>query len=164
MSNFCNIYAVYHAIIKLMEKYKTELRRFYFRIKHDYLSFDNVVFFVAIAACVFFTYDSLSAASRNWELAQKLATRRRERDLLQLEVDTMEVENIYYRSAEYQELSARAKQNKLLDGEHLVYLPENSDTARKKYDQDLVEDSEKQEQPSNVSQWLSFLFGFNSNT
>lgn len=145
-----------------MEKYKTKLRRFYFRIKHDYLSFDNIVFFIAIAACVFFTYDSLSATSRNWELSQKLTTRRREFALLDLEVKTMELENEYYRSAEYQELSARAKQNKLLDGEHLVYLPENSEAARKKYDQKAEEEAETPT-PSNFSQWMSFLFGLNAN-
>ncbi len=146
-----------------MENLKTKLRRFYFRIKHDYLSFDNIVFFVAIAACFFFTYDSLSATSRNWELSQKLSTRKRELALLQLEVETMELENAYYRSAEYQELSARAKQNKLLEGEKLVYLPENSEAARKKYDEKSEEPVETPA-PSNFSQWMSFLFGLNANT
>lgn len=146
-----------------MEKLKTKFRRFYFRIKHDYLSFDNIVFFVAIAACFFFTYDSLSATSRNWELSQKLATRKRELALLQLEVETMELENAYYRSPEYQELSARAKQNKLLEGEHLVYLPENSEAAVKKYDEKPAE-ADETPAPSNFSQWMSFLFGLNANT
>ena len=144
-----------------MEKYKTKLRRAYFRLKHDYLSFDNVVFFVAIAACFFWTYSSLSATSRNWELSQKLSARKRELALLQLEVEAMEVENIYYRSAEYQELSARAKQNKLLEGEHLVYLPENSEAARNKYDK--ITSADPIAEPSNFSQWMSFLFGFNAN-
>lgn len=139
-----------------MEKYKTKLRRFYFRIKHDYFSLDNVIFFVAIAACFFWTYSSLSATSRNWELSQKLATRQRELDLLRLEVDTMELENAYYRSDEYKELSARAKQNKQLDGEHLVYLPENSEAALAK-NQTPVEEAPTPE-PSNFSQWMSFLF------
>ena len=141
-----------------MENFKTRLRRFYFRIKHDYLSFDNVIFFVAIAACFFWTYSSLSATSRNWELSQKLEARKKERDLLQYEVDVMEIENIYYRSAEYQELSARAKQNKLLDGEHLVYLPENSEEAKNRDKADPVETAPTEE-PSNFSQWMSFLLG-----
>ncbi len=146
-----------------MENLKTKLRRFYFRIKHDYLSFDNIVFFAAIAACFFFTYDSLSATSRNWELSQKLSTRKRELALLQLEVETMELENAYYRSAEYQELSARAKQNKLLEGENLVYLPENSEAAKRKYDE-KPEETVEMPAPSNFSQWMSFLFGLNANT
>lgn len=145
-----------------MEKFKTRLRRLYFRIKHDYLSFDNIVFVVAITACFFWTYSSLSATSRNWELSQKLAARKRELALLELEIETMELENAYYRSAEYQELSARAKQNKLLEGEHLVYLPENSEAARSKYGQVSTEVASTSG-PSNVSQWMSFLFGLNAN-
>lgn len=145
-----------------MENFKTRLRRLYFRIKHDYLSFDNIVFVVAITACFFWTYSSLSATSRNWELSQKLAARKRELALLELEIETMELENAYYRSAEYQELSARAKQNKLLEGEHLVYLPENSKAARSKYGQVSTEVASTSE-PSNVSQWMSFLFGLNAN-
>ena len=31
-----------------MSNLKRELRRLYFRLKHDYFSFDNLVFFVAI--------------------------------------------------------------------------------------------------------------------
>lgn len=141
-----------------MEKIKTKLRRFYFRIKHDYLSFDNVVFFIAIVTCFIWTYSSLSAMSRNWELSQKIAARKRELALLEYEVEVMEIENAYYKSTEYQELSARSKQNKILDGEKLVYLPENSETARKKYDAETNDDSATVE-PSNFSQWMSFLFG-----
>ena len=140
-----------------MEKFKTKLRRFYFRIKHDYLSFDNVIFFIAILACIAWTYSSLSATSRNWELSQKLAAKNMELSLIKYEVDNLELENDYYRSAEYQELSARAKQNKMLEGEHLVYLPVNSETALTKYD--TTDDSAESVAPSNVSQWMSFLFG-----
>ncbi|MBR5389207.1 hypothetical protein IK146_01460 [Candidatus Saccharibacteria bacterium] len=141
-----------------MKTIKTRLRRLYFRVKHDYLSFDNIIFFVAIIACFFWTYSSLSATAKNWELSQKLATRRREEKLLELEVASLKLENEYYRSAEYQELSARAKSNKMFDGEHLVYLPENSEAARKKYNETAKEETVSSG-PSNVSQWMSFLFG-----
>ncbi len=140
-----------------MEKIKTSIRRFYFRIKHDYLSFDNIVFFVAIITCFLWTYSSISATSRNWELSQRIAAKRKELEILRLETEIMESENAYYRSAEYQELSARAKQNKLFEGEKLVYLPENSEAARKKYDKNTEEDKQVAE-PSKFSQWMSFLF------
>ena len=146
------------AIINLsMNGLKTKIRRLYFRLKHDYFSFDNVVFVVAIVMCFFWTYSSISAMSRNWELSQKIATKRRELQILQYEVDILKLENDYYRSAEYQELSARAKQNKILEGEHLVYLPENSESAKTKYK--TTSDSEIAAEPSNFSQWMSFLFG-----
>ena len=140
-----------------MQSLRTKLRRFYFRLKHDYFSFDNIVFFVAIIMCFFWTYSSIDAMSRNWELSQQLATKRRELALLQLEVDTMELENLYYSSPEYQELSARIHKNKLLDGETLIYLPENSEEAKNKYKTSsaVAEIAE----PSNFSKWMSFLFG-----
>jgi len=69
----------------------------------------------------------------------------------------MELENAYYRSDEYAELSARAKLNKQLDGENLVYLPENSETAKNKYKTDDSETAASE--PSNFSGWMSFLFG-----
>ena len=140
-----------------MQKLKTRLRRFYYRIKHDYFSFDNVVFFIAVILCLFWTYSSISAMSRNWELSQKITTKRRELELLHLEIETVELENDYYRSAEYQELSARAKEDKKLEGENLVYLPENSETAKNKYKSSP--ENETAAEPSNFSQWMSFLFG-----
>lgn len=140
-----------------MEKIKTRLRRFYFRIKHDYLSFDNIIFFVAIIACFFWTYSSLSATARNWELSQQLTVRKKELELLSLEVETQEVENEYYRTDEYKELAARSKLNKMFEGEHLVYLPENSETAKNKYKTE--KDDTEPAEPSNLSQWFSFLFG-----
>ena len=140
-----------------MQKLKTRLRRFYYRIKHDYFSFDNVVFFIAVILCLFWTYSSISAMSRNWELSQKITTKRRELELLRLEIETIELENDYYRSAEYQELSARAKEDKKLEGENLVYLPENSETAKNKYKSSP--ENETAAEPSNFSQWMSFLFG-----
>lgn len=140
-----------------MNKLKTSLRRLFYRLKHDYLSLDNIIFFVAILLCLFWTYSSIVAMSRNWELAQKIATKKREKDLLELEVATIELENEYYKSVEYQELSARAKEDKKLEGENLVYLPENSETAKNKYK--IAANETENEEPTNFSQWMSFLFG-----
>ena len=144
-----------------MQSLKTKIRRFYFRLKHDYFSFDNIVFFVAIFACIFWTYSSLTATARNWELSQKLTERKRELARLSLEVETLELENQYYASDEFKELSARLKQNKELDGEHLVYLSENSPEALARDQKASASETEGEvpETPSNVSQWMSFLFG-----
>ncbi len=140
-----------------MQKLKTYFRRFCFYIKHNYFSIDNIFFVVAILFCISWTYSSISAMSRNWELSQKIATRKKELTLLQLEVETYELENEFYRSEEYQELSARSKQDKKAEGENLVYLPENSEVAKNKYKETTT--SEENAEPSNFSQWMSFLFG-----
>lgn len=95
--------------------------------------------------------------SRNWELEQRLVARRYELTLEQLEIDSIELENKYLASEEYQELMARARQNKKLEGETLIYLPDNSDYAKHKHEE--VKTEEIVEEPSNFEQWFTFLFG-----
>lgn len=139
-----------------MEKIKTSFRRIGYRIKR-WFSGDRTIFSFAVIVCLVWTWSAISAMNRNWQLEQRLESRRKELTLLQLEIGSLELENQYYASEEYQELAARDKQNKILDGESLVYLPENSDYARHKHDVKVVEVVE--DEPSNYEQWLSFLFG-----
>lgn len=96
------------------------------------------------------------AMSRNWELEQRIAERRLERERLELEVENLILEQEYYRTAEYQELVARAKQGKMLEGETMVALPANSEAALRKYEDDGVVEVEER---SNLEQWWDFLFG-----
>ena len=140
-----------------MENIKTKFRRLGYRFKR-WLNQDRMIFLVAIAMCLIWTWGAISAMTRNWELEQRLVSRRQELTLLQLEIDSLELENRYYASEEYQELTARAKQNKLNAGESLVYLPENSNYARHKYD-DADTKNVTSEEPSNFEQWFSFIFG-----
>lgn len=140
-----------------MNQFRTKLRRFRYWLKHDLFVFDNVVLLVALLFCLAWTWGSISAMSRNWSLAQAITNQRRELALLELEVETLELENEYYASAEYQELAARKYQNKILPGETLVYLPENSVAARTKHSNDAETTTE--DTTSNIEQWLQFLFG-----
>ena len=85
--------------------------------------------------------------------------RQREKTLLELEVATLELENEYYLSEEYQELAARKYQGKKLPGETMVYLPDNSASAKQ---QDTAIESEtiaNFAEMSNFKQWMAFLFG-----
>lgn len=142
-----------------MEKIKTWFRKLGYKIKHGWINFDNVILLVALIFCLSWTWGSISAMSRNWELAERVESGKRELALLQLEVETLELENEYYKSEEYQEISAREKQNKMLSGETMVYLPKNSDAAKNKYQEipepEMVELTER----TNFEQWMSFLFG-----
>ena len=138
-----------------MERIKTRFRRFSYRMRH--LPKDRIAFLVAVVFCLGWTWSAISAMSRNWELEQRLVTKRYERDILQLEIEALELENQYYASEEYQDLTARAKQNKLADGESLIYLPDNSDYAKHKHDEPKVE--EIRAEPKNYEQWLTFIFG-----
>ena len=143
----------------LVQKLRTRLRQLIYKLKHDVLTLDNIVIIVAVLLCFGWTWGSVSSMSRNWELAGQVAEAERKLALLQLEVETMRYENEYYASDEYLELEARRLQNKVDAGENLVYLPENSDAAKHKYDQIEEEATVTTQMASNLEQWLQFLFG-----
>ncbi len=139
-----------------MERIKTYFRRQIYRVKHQ-IPKSSLAFFIAAIFCLAWTWSAITAMSRNWELEQRLIARRYDLEIMQLEIDSMELENTYYASEEYQELAARAKQNKIIEGETLIYLPDNSDYAKHKHDEPVIE--EVKEEPKNYEQWLSFIFG-----
>ena len=139
-----------------MTKIKTRFRQFIYVIKHDYLTSSNIIFCIAVIFCAAWTYGSIMAMTRNWTLSEQIASKERELQRLQLEVETLELENQYYASEEYKELAARAKGGKKLPGETMILLPANSDYARTKHASDNIVISSE---PSNISRWLSFLFG-----
>lgn len=142
-----------------MSGLRSKIRKTVYWLKHDLFVFDNVILIVAFIFCLIWTYGSISSMSRNWTLAQELMNRQREKTLLELEVETLTLENEYYLSTEYQELSARKYQGKKLPGETMVYLPENSATAKQQDGADKSESVTNIEEMSNFQQWMAFLFG-----
>ena len=139
-----------------MNKIKNKLRRWNYRLRHDFLTVENVVLILAIILCLTWTYQSITAMSRNWELAERLTTERKELELLSVEVEAAELENEYYKSNEYQELLARKYLDKKGAGENMVIMPENSEAAKNKY---VVEETKREEKTySNFEQWMMYLF------
>ena len=125
-------------------------------MKHDFFTVENIVLLVAIALCLMWTYQSIAAMSRNWELSETLMREKKELELLSVEVETAELENEYYKTEEYQELMARKFLDKKLDGENMVIMPENSEEAKNKH---KVEKTEKTEKTySNFEKWMMYLF------
>ncbi|MDO4508255.1 MAG: hypothetical protein Q4B65_02650 [Candidatus Saccharibacteria bacterium] len=139
-----------------MEKLGLKFRQLKYRLKHDYFSIENVVLFFAILMCLTWTYQSVVAMTRNWALTEQLSTDRKNLELLEIEVETAELENEYYRSEEYQELQARKLLNKKLPGENMIYLPENSEEAKNKHKVMVAVEEEKEY--LNFEKWLLFLF------
>ena len=137
---------------------KDKLRKVSYNFKHDF-PLDRFLFAVALiffAACV---WGTISSVTRNWELEQRLASRKKELELVKLEVESAKLENAYLASEEYQELSARAKQNKILEGETLVYLPKNTERAKTKHKNTALAVETEEDTRTNFEKWLSFLFG-----
>ncbi|MBR3254171.1 hypothetical protein IKF88_00345 [Candidatus Saccharibacteria bacterium] len=139
-----------------MNGIKTAFRRLKYRLRHDFFSIENVVLVIAIAMCLTWTYQSIEAMSRNWELSDRLNTDKKTLELLEVEVETVELENEYYVSNEYQELAARKFANKQLPGENMVALPENSEVAKNKHK--VVTVAKEEKEYSNAEKWWMYLF------
>lgn len=135
---------------------KDSVRRVKFKLKHDFFTVENVVLIVAIALCLVWTYQSIVAMSRNWTLSETLTRERRQLELLNIEVETAELENEYFKTNEYQELLARKLLDKKLSGENMVVMPENSESAKNKHKQRETVVEEKQY--SNIEKWMMYLF------
>ena len=139
-----------------MRGIKTKIRRLNYRLKYDFLAVENVVLVMAVILCLMWTYQSVVAMSRNWELTERLAKEKKELQLLEVEVEASELENEYYKTNEYQELLARKFMDKQLPGENMVVMPANSETAKTKHSVQAVEEEEKEY--SNFQKWMNFLF------
>jgi hypothetical protein len=96
--------------------------------------------------------------NRNWELSEKLNTAERTLELKKIEIETQELENAYLASDEYQELLARKFAGKQLDDENMVYLPENSERAKTKHENEVASVSEEKKEYSNFEQWMMYLW------
>lgn len=138
-----------------MNHLKLKLRKLFFRLKHGFFSIENIVLIIAIILCLIWTYQSILAMSRNWVLTERLSSNQHTLELLKVEVETLTLENEYYKTTEYQELAARKLLNKKLNGEQLVLLPENSSVAQTKH---TLPTPKTQLTISNFQKWWLFLF------
>ena len=149
-------------IIKMMKsvnKIKTKLRQLNYRTRHDLLTVENVVLFLAIILCLVWTYQSVAAMSRNWELSERLTSERKTLELLRNEVEVTKMANEYYKTDEYQELVARKNLDKKLNGENMVVMPENSEEAKNKHKEVSVATKLMEEKEySNFEKWMMYLF------
>ena len=135
-----------------------KFRRFKYRVRHDFFTIENVILALAIVLCLNWTYRSIEAMSRNWELSERLNAAEKTLELKKIEIETEELENAYYATDEYQELAARKFANKQLEGEKMVYMPENSERARDKHAAEVATVSEEKKEYSNFEQWMMYLW------
>ena len=142
--------------MKSMSRIENWFRRLNYKLRHDFLAVENVVLAMAIILCLMWTYQSITAMSRNWELSERLTTERKELELVSVEVEAAELENEYYKTEEYQELMARKHLDKKLSGENMVVMPENSQEAKDKHKEAMIEVKEKEY--SNFEKWMMYLF------
>ena len=116
-----------------------------------------MVLVVAVGLYLIWMTQTIMAMNRSWQLSETLTRERSKLELLQVEVDTLALENEYYQTSEYQELMARKLLDKKLPGENLVVMPKNSEQALTKHE--VVEAAPvEEEEKSNFEQWMMYLF------
>lgn len=132
-------------------------RKFYYHLKHRYFTLNNAVIAAAFIIAASWAWGAVEVMQRNYTLTQEIAYKQRQAELTKLENQNLEFQNNYFESDEYQELAVREKLGLAAPGEKVLVLPPNTDWAKSSDD-----DSAKLAavvKPSNLAQWLDFLFG-----
>ena len=138
-----------------------KLHKLYYHVRHRYLTTNNVVMLVAFFVALSWTWGSIGVMERNYKLQADLSEKEKQLQLMQLETQTLKLQNKYYQSDEYKELEVRRRLGLVAPGEKVLILPPNSAKA-KASTKEKTTPVESVPAPSNVEQWVNFLFGGNS--
>ena len=135
-------------------------RKLAYTIRHDYLTFNNLVILVAFLIAAGWVWGSLQVMQRNYTLQKEVDYKKRQLQLAEIQKDNLELQNRYYGTNEYKELALRDSLGLVMQGEKVLILPDNSAAAKAA---DAAPNSSSrtavQERTSNLQQWLNFLFG-----
>ena len=131
-------------------KIKIDFKHFFHTIKAT----DLIVITLTIIGLLF-TFGTIDRLATNWRLQETYHQTAKQLELLELEVETLELDNEYYKTTEYQELAARRLANKKFPGENLVALPDNSDVAKSKHS---VSQLLTAPEYTNLQKWQMFFF------
>ena len=115
----------------------------------------RLVLMVVIAAVAVWMAMVIQVLNNNYKLQRQVDNAKLDSQMLELENQNLRLEQLYYRTDEYMELSARSLLGKALPGEYLVVLPRVSHASKAKRSGSAVVTK------SNFDQWLDFLFGQN---
>lgn len=140
------------------------IRRFIYHAKHQYLTMNNMVLLAAAVIAISWAWASVQEVQRNYELQRKVDDKRRQLALAELQTQTLEFEQRYYKSREYQSLEAKRRLGLAEPGEKVVVLPPNSDTAKSLDDSQqptVLTVAADGETPPPFQQWMNFLLGGN---
>lgn len=127
---------------------------------------NNAVIAVAAVIAVSWAWASVEVVQKNYALQREVDDKRRQQQLVELQTENLAFEQRYYKSTEYLALEARKRQGLSEPGEHVLILPPNT-AAAYALDQSSPADTQQPvatttaSEPSNVQQWVNFLFGGN---
>lgn len=134
---------------------KTTFKRLFYRLRHDYLTLNNMVVGVAFLIALSWVWGSIEAMQKNYSLQQALDDKKRQVQLEELRVALLEFESKYYQSSEYKDLAVRQRLGHGTPGEKQLIVPSTDRPAATKTDTSAA----TLKSDSNFQQWLTFLFG-----
>lgn len=139
---------------------KTKFRRLKYKFKHDFFTVNNLVVAVAAFIALSWAWGSINAMQKNYTLQQELDSKKRDKLVAEIQTKTLEYEQKYLKSSEYQELAARDKLGLVMPGEQVLILPKDEQSASRQPEETTIEEEKID---SNFRQWVNFLFGGNAN-
>ena len=134
----------------------TNIQKIIYRLRHQFLTINNVVIAVAFLIAVSWIFGALDMMQRNYALQKDLDLKTQQLELTQLQKQNLEFQQRYYQTAEYQELAVRESLGLVRSGEKALVLPPN--TVRDS-DTQTGGPSAPREEASNIEQWVNYLFG-----
>ena len=133
---------------------KTKTRRAKYYFSNDILTLSNIIMGSVIVVSIVWVWGSISAMEKNYAIQKKLELKQRQALIEEINYQTLQYEQKYLKSSEYQELAVREKLGLALPGEHVLVLPEYPEEKKK-------QQTETSKQ-SNFTQWMNFIFGGNA--
>ena len=133
---------------------KTKTRRAKYYFSNDILTLSNIIMGSIIVVSIVWVWGSISAMEKNYAIQKKLELKQRQALIEEINYQTLQYEQKYLKSSEYQELAVREKLGLALPGEHVLVLPKYPEEKKKQQ----IETSKQ----SNFTQWMNFIFGGNA--
>ena len=133
---------------------KAKTRRLKYYFSNDILTLSNIIMVSVIFISVIWVWGSITAMEKNYAIQKKLELKQRQALIDEISYKTLEYEQKYLKSSEYQELAVREKLGLAMPGEHVLILS--------KYPEEQKERRTETLKTSNFTQWINFLFGGNA--
>ena len=137
----------------------SDLQKLVYKVRHTYMTFNNLVIFVAFLIALGWLWGSLQVMERNYMLQREVDNKRRELVVTQLQKDTLELQKRYYETNEYKEMAARQALGLVMPGERVLILPANTEAAKQVDEAGSASVAITTAEAGNLEQWMNFLFG-----
>lgn len=131
-----------------------KIRRLKYRFKSNFLTLNNIIAAALLFVVISWVWGNISSMERNYVILRKLELKQREALVAEINYKTLQYEQKYLQSSEYQEIAARSKLGLASDGEKVLILS--------KYPEEGNSSLNKQPEKSNFTKWMNFLFGGNA--